>query len=104
MSDLRLIRDQKIIEFNYDKNFKKDDFKGKGKSDRWQKSDRKKQKFSPFADNFIEKDTIETSDQEKAKPMSRRGKQKQDFGRSDRNRNKEDFKKRDKKKYNLTSG
>ena len=26
MSDLRLIRDQKIIEFNYDQNFKKDDF------------------------------------------------------------------------------
>jgi len=26
MSDLRLIRDQKIIEFDYDQNFKKDDF------------------------------------------------------------------------------
>ena len=26
MNDLRLIRDQKIIEFNYDQNFKKDDF------------------------------------------------------------------------------
>ena len=26
MSDLRLIRDQKIIKFNYDQNFKKDDF------------------------------------------------------------------------------
>ena len=85
------------------RNFKKDDFKGKGKSDRWKNSDRKKQKFSPFADNFIEKDTIETSDQEKAKPVSRRGKQKQDFGRSDRNRNKEDFKKRDKNKKNQSN-
>ena len=26
MSELRLIRDQKIIEFKYDQNFKKDDF------------------------------------------------------------------------------
>ena len=84
------------------RNFKKDDFKGKGKSDRWKKSDRKKQKFSPFADNFIEKDTIETSDHEKAKPMSRRGKQKQDFGRSDRNRN-EDFRKRDKNRKNQSN-
>ena len=85
------------------RNFKKADFKGKGKSDRWKKSDRKKQKFSPFADNFIEKDTIETSDHEKAKPMSRRGKQKQDFGRSDRNRNKEDFRKRDKNRKNQSN-
>ena len=35
--------------------------------------------------------------------MSRRGKQKQDFGRPDRNRNKEDFKKRDKNKKNQSN-
>ena len=85
------------------RNFKRGDFKGKGKSDRWQNSDRKKQKFSPFADNFIEKDSIETSDQKKGTPMSRRGKQKQDFGRSDRNRNREDFIKRDKNKKNKSN-
>ena len=41
------------------RDFKKGDFKGKGKSDRWRSSDRKKPKFSPFADNYIEKDVSE---------------------------------------------
>jgi hypothetical protein len=35
--------------------------------------------------------------------MSWRGKQKQDFGRSDRNRNKEDFRKRDKNRKNQSN-
>jgi hypothetical protein len=35
--------------------------------------------------------------------MSRRGKQKQDFGRSDGNRNREDFIKRDKNKKNKSN-
>ncbi|MDC0093769.1 hypothetical protein OAI86_05545, partial [Alphaproteobacteria bacterium] len=82
------------------RDFKKAEFKGKGKSDRWQNSDRKKPKFSPFADNYIEKDVVDTSDQANVKPSSRRGKQKQDFGRSDRNHNKEDFRNRDKNKKN----
>ena len=82
------------------RDFKKGDFKGKGKSERWRSSDRKKPKFSPFADNYIEKDVVENADQGNTKPSSRRGKQKQDFGRSDRNRNKDDFRSRDKNKRN----
>ena len=82
------------------RDFKKGDFKGKGKSERWRSSDRKKPKFSPFADNYIEKDVLENADQGNAKPSSRRGKQKQDFGRSDRNHNKDDFRSRDKNKRN----
>ena len=82
------------------RDFKKGDFKGKGKSERWRSSDRKKPKFSPFADNYIEKDVIENADQGNTKPSSRRGKQKQDFGRLDRNRNKDDFRSRDKNKRN----
>ena len=80
------------------RDFKKGDFKGKGKSERWRSSDRKKSKFSPFADNYIEKDVVENADQGNTKPSSRRGKQKQDFGRSDRNHNKDDFRSRDKNK------
>ncbi|MDA9649341.1 DEAD/DEAH box helicase [Alphaproteobacteria bacterium] len=82
------------------RDFKKGDFKGKVKSERWRSSDRKKPKFSPFADNYIEKDVIENADQGNTNPSSRRGKQKQDFGRSDRNRNKDDFRRRDKNKRN----
>ena len=82
------------------RDFKKGDFKGKGKSERWRSSDRKKPKFSPFADNYIEKDVVENADQGNTKPSSRRGKQKQDFGRSDRNHNKDDFRSRDKNKRN----
>jgi ATP-dependent RNA helicase DeaD len=80
------------------------DFKGKGKSDRWQASDKQKTKpkFSPFADNYIEKDSNnESENQEKRNPPSRRGKQKESFGNSDRNHNKNDFKdKRDNKRVN----
>ena len=82
------------------RDFKKGDFKGKGKSERWRSSDRKKPKFSPFADNYIEKDVVENADQVNTNPSSRRGKQKQDFGRSDRNHNKDDFRSRDKNKRN----
>ena len=82
------------------RDFKKGDFKGKGKSERWRSSDRKKPKFSPFADNYIEKDVVENADQGNTNPSSRRGKQKQDFGRSDRNHNKDDFRSRDKNKRN----
>ena len=82
------------------RDFKKGDFQGKGKSERWRSSDRKKPKFSPFADNYIEKDVVESADQGNTKPSSRRGKQKQDFGRSDRNHNKDDFRSRDKNKRN----
>ena len=78
------------------------DFKGKGKSDRWQASDKQKTKpkFSPFADNYIQKDTNnEVETQENKNPPSRRGKQKESFGNSDRNHNKNDFKdKRDSKR------
>ena len=82
------------------RDFKKGDFQGKGKSERWRSSDRKKPKFSPFADNYIEKDVVENADQGNTKPSSRRGKQKQDFGRLDRNHNKDDFRSRDKNKRN----
>ena len=82
---------------------KKGDFQGKGKSERWRSSDRKKPKFSPFADNYIEKDGVESADQGNTKPSSRRGKQKQDFGRSDRNHNKDDFRSRDKNKRNSSN-
>ena len=82
------------------RDFKKGDFKGKGKSERWRSSDRKKPKFSPFADNYIEKDVVENADQGNTNPSSRRGKQKQDFGRSERNHNKDDFRSRDKNKRN----
>ena len=85
------------------RDFKKGDFKGKGKSERWRSSDRKKPKFSPFADNYIEKDVVENADQGNTKPSSRRGKQKQDFGRSDRNHNKDDFRSRDKNKRNSSN-
>merc|ERR1712166_1556752 len=67
------------------------DFKGKGKSDRWQASDKQKTKpkFSPFADNYIQKDSNnEGENQENKNPPSRRGKQKESFGNSDRNHNK----------------
>ena len=78
------------------------DFKGKGKSDRWQASDKQKTKpkFSPFADNYIQKDSNnEGENQENKNPPSRRGKQKESFGNSDRNHNKNDFKdKRDSKR------
>ena len=88
------------------------DFKGKGKSDRWQASDKQKTKpkFSPFADNYIEKDSNnESENQEKRNPPSRRGKQKESFGNSDRNHNKNDFKdktvnKRDNKRDKPKSG
>ena len=80
------------------------DFKGKGKSDRWQASDKQKTKpkFSPFADNYIQKDSNnEGENQENKNPPSRRGKQKESFGNSDRNHNKNDFKdKRDNKRGN----
>ena len=80
------------------------DFKGKGKSDRWQASDKQKAKpkFSPFADNYIQKDSNnEGENQENKNPPSRRGKQKESFGNSDRNHNKNDFKdKRDNKRGN----
>ena len=85
------------------RDFKKGDFQGKGKSERWRSSDRKKPKFSPFADNYIEKDGVESADQGNTKPSSRRGKQKQDFGRSDRNHNKDDFRSRDKNKRNSSN-
>ena len=85
------------------RDFKKGDFQGKGKSERWRSSDRKKPKFSPFADNYIEKDVVESADQGNTKSSSRRGKQKQDFGRSDRNHNKDDFRSRDKNKRNSSN-
>ena len=85
------------------RDFKKGDFQGKGKSERWRSSDRKKPKFSPFADNYIEKDVVESADQGNTKPSSRRGKQKQDFGRSDRNHNKDNFRSRDKNKRNSSN-
>ena len=85
------------------RDFKKGDFQGKGKSERWRSSDIKKPKFSPFADNYIEKDGVESADQGNTKPSSRRGKQKQDFGRSDRNHNKDDFRSRDKNKRNSSN-
>ena len=78
------------------------DFKGKGKSDRWQSSEKKKSKpkFSPFADNYIQQDENKDNEtQDKLKSSSRRGKQKESYGNADRNHNKNDFKdKRNNKK------
>ena len=78
------------------------DFKGKGKSDRWQSSEKKKSKpkFSPFADNYIQQDENRDNEpQDKLKSSSRRGKQKESYGNADRNHNKNDFKdKRNNKK------
>ena len=77
-------------------------FKGKGKSDRWQSSEKKKSKpkFSPFADNYIQQDENRDNEpQDKLKSSSRRGKQKESYGNADRNHNKNDFKdKRNNKK------
>ena len=81
------------------------DFKGKGKSDRWQSSEKKKSKpkFSPFADNYIQQDENKDNEpQDKLKSSSRRGKQKESYGNADRNHNKNDFKdKRNNKKVKL---
>ena len=78
------------------------DFKGKGKSDRWQSSEKKKSKpkFSPFADNYIQQDENRDNEpQDKLKSSSRRGKQKESYGNADRNHNKNDLKdKRNNKK------
>ena len=78
------------------------DFKGKGKSDRWQSSEKKKSKpkFSPFADNYIQQDENSNNEpQDKLKSSSRRGKQKESYANADRNHNKNDFKdKRNNKK------
>ena len=89
------------------RDFKKDDFKGKGKSDRWQNSDKKrtKPKFSPFADNYIEKDISNVENKDAGKPSSRRGKQKDNYQSLDRNNNRTDFKdKRNSNKTNSKSG
>ncbi|MDC6451855.1 DEAD/DEAH box helicase [Alphaproteobacteria bacterium] len=83
------------------------DFKGKGKSDRWQSSEKKKSKpkFSPFADNYIQQDENKDNEpKDKLKSSSRRGKQKESYGNADRNHNKSDFKdKRNTKKVKLKS-
>ena len=77
------------------RDFKRSDFKGKGKSERWQSSEKKKTKpkFSPFADNYIQQDENKDNEpQDKGNSSSRRGKQKESYGNPDRNHNKSDFK------------
>ena len=77
------------------RDFKRSDFKGKGKSERWQSSEKKKTKpkFSPFADNYIQQDENKDNEpQDKGNSSSRRGKQKESYGNSDRSHNKSDFK------------
>ena len=68
---------------------KKFNFKGKRKSERWKKSEKRKIKFSPFEDNFIEKDVIlDSQDKVNKEPLSRRKKQKKDFASFEKNQRK----------------
>ncbi len=61
-------------------------FKGKRKSERWKKTEKRKTKFSPFADNFIEKDfNIYNLDPVKSEPLSRRKRQKKNYASFDTN-------------------
>ncbi len=61
-------------------------FKGKRKSERWKKTEKRKTKFSPFADNFVEKDfSIDNLDSINSEPLSRRKKQKKNFASFDTN-------------------
>ena len=64
---------------------------------RLQINKKQNQSFPPFADNYIQKDSNnEGENQENKNPPSRRGKQKESFGNSDRNHNKNDFKDKEK--------
>ncbi len=59
-------------------------FKGKRKSERWKKTEKRKTKFSPFADNFVEKDfSVDNLDSVNSEPLSRRKKQKKNFASFD---------------------
>ena len=61
-------------------------FKGKRKSERWKKTEKRKTKFSPFADNFVEKDfSVDNLDSVNSEPLSRRKKQKKNFASFDTN-------------------
>ena len=61
-------------------------FKGKRKSERWKKTEKRKTKFSPFADNFVEKDfSVDNLDLVNSEPLSRRKKQKKNFASFDTN-------------------
>ena len=61
-------------------------FKGKRKSERWKKTEKRKTKFSPFADNFVEKDfSVDNLVSVNSEPLSRRKKQKKNFASSDTN-------------------
>ena len=61
-------------------------FKGKRKSERWKKTEKRKTKFSPFADNYIEKDfSVDNLDSVKNEPLSRRKRQKKNFASLDTN-------------------
>ena len=61
-------------------------FKGKRKSERWKKTEKRKTKFSPFADNFVEKDfSVDNLVSVNSEPLSRRKKQKKNFASFDTN-------------------
>ena len=61
-------------------------FKGKRKSERWKKTEKRKTKFSPFADNFVEKDfSVDNLVSVNSEPLSRRKKQKKNFASLDTN-------------------
>ncbi len=61
-------------------------FKGKRKSERWKKTEKRKTKFLPFANNFIEKDfSVDNLDSVKNEPLSRRKRQKKNLASLDTN-------------------
>ena len=77
------------LDFKKSKEDTSRDFKGKRKSERWKKSEKRKTKFSPFEDNFIEKDVIlDSQDKVNKEPLSRRKKQKNDFASFEKNQRK----------------
>ena len=77
------------LDFKKSKEDTSRDFKGKRKSERWKKSEKRKTKFSPFEDNFIEKDVIlDSQDKVNKEPLSRRKKQKKDFASFEKNQRK----------------
>ena len=82
-------RGERGLDFKKSKEDISRDFKGKRKSERWQKSEKRKTKFSPFEDNFIEKDVIlDSQDKVNKEPLSRRKKQKKDFASFEKNQRK----------------
>ena len=73
-------------DFNRPKEENTRHFKGKRKSERWKKTEKRKTKFSPFADNFVEKDfSVDNLVSVNSEPLSRRKKQKKNFASLDTN-------------------